>query len=162
MPASCLTFIWPMFCVLRLLTIYAVLYVADNVHRVLPLRRGKRKPWGSSATSVEAMPAISAKTAFVLIWISYIAHYPTICPWWKVGHKSHWRFLFSQAYPDMNIVCFLETTQRRFTLILEKVTISFTKKDGERKKSSYSELSSSSVNDVVHVTNFLHNFLTHN
>lgn len=65
---NCLIYIWPKFCVLRLLTIYSV---ADNVHRVLPFQRGKRKSlYIRSLTCAGVMPEISGKSGFVLTWIS--------------------------------------------------------------------------------------------
>lgn len=111
MSASCLTFIWSKFCVLRLSTIYAVLYVAGSVHTVLPVQRGKRKPLGSSATSRGVTPAISVKSGFVLTWISHTVHYSTICPSYKVEQKATNALCSVRPSHIWTLCGFLETMQ---------------------------------------------------
>lgn len=87
-----------------------MVYVADNVHRALPFQSGKRKSLYSSAISAGAMPAISGKSGFVLTLISYTAHYFMICLCEKIEQKTT-DMLLSQAYPHMDILCFLEKVQ---------------------------------------------------
>lgn len=95
MSATCLIFIWPKFCVLRLLT---VLILQTMYTECCLLWRGKKKPLHSAATSGGVMPAATVagtmyvNCGFVPTLILYIAHYQKL-PMLEVRRQTQWCFV---------------------------------------------------------------------
>lgn len=128
--ARCLTFIWPRFCALRLLTICAV-HCRQCTQSATSLE-GEEKTIRQFC-HLHRNDASNLCEKWVCAYMDFL--YSALSynlPILESRTQSHWCSLFCQVYPDMNIMFFLETKEL-LTLIFKKLPSHLPKKTEEEK-----------------------------